>query len=187
MNEQPNTPGSRLKALSLKRRVPHDAVRRNASLRDAGVTLERYLAFMADEEPINEAAGLALAKFFGLEPDDLRRVLTGTGDRPFLTVNDSAFGNWGTIGEGITRLRVAADLTQMELSARCGIAQAQLSQLERSKGKPRLTTLKKIAAALKIEWEKLIPKAHALHYLDEEQRYEFKDDQKLLDELADVL
>lgn len=187
MVESPDTPGSRLKALFRKRYTAYETIQKHAGLRGAGVTVERFKAFLSDAAQMNEAEGLAIAAFYGLTPNELRRVLVGAAEQPFIAVDDTGFSTWGSVGVAITRARGAANLTQTELSAKCGIAQSQISLLGKSTGRPRLTTLRKIANALQVNWKTLVPKQLAAHYYQEALLLDEDEDQKLLEDLADVL
>ena len=52
------------------------------------------------------------------------------------------------IREMIIQLRHDSQLTQKELAAKCGITQANISNLEKGTSKPTIESLKKIADAL---------------------------------------
>ena len=52
------------------------------------------------------------------------------------------------IREMITTLRHDSHMTQKELAAKCGITQANISNLEKGTSKPTIESLKKIADAL---------------------------------------
>lgn len=61
-----------------------------------------------------------------------------------------------TTGELIRQARMSAGLTQKELGNRAGIAEPTIGRYELGKLNPKPATLKKIAAALGIEWYELI-------------------------------
>ena len=54
------------------------------------------------------------------------------------------------IGKTITHLRKTKEITQEDLAKKCDITQAYLSQIEKNKKEPNLSTLKSIALALAI-------------------------------------
>lgn len=61
-----------------------------------------------------------------------------------------------TTGELIRQARMSAGLTQKELGNRAGIAEPTIGRYELGKLNPKPATLKKIAAALGVEWYELI-------------------------------
>lgn len=61
-----------------------------------------------------------------------------------------------TTGELIRQARMSAGLTQKELGNRAGIAEPTIGRYELGKLNPKPATLKKIAAALGIEWYELL-------------------------------
>lgn len=54
------------------------------------------------------------------------------------------------IGQNVRAARAAAELTQLELSERCGIKMPHISRLEKGTHLPSVATLKKVSDALKI-------------------------------------
>lgn len=48
-------------------------------------------------------------------------------------------------------------LSQREVARRMGVSQPAFAKMEAGDAKPRLATLKKIAAALGVEWEQIRP------------------------------
>ena len=61
-----------------------------------------------------------------------------------------------TTGELIRHARMSAGLTQKELGNRAGIAEPTIGRYELGKLNPKPATLKKIAAALGVEWYELL-------------------------------
>ena len=61
-----------------------------------------------------------------------------------------------TTGELIRQTRMSAGLTQKELGNRAGIAEPTIGRYELGKLTPKPATLKKIAAALGVEWYELL-------------------------------
>jgi transcriptional regulator with XRE-family HTH domain len=60
------------------------------------------------------------------------------------------------IGENLTRLRQAADLSQDDLSYMAGIHRTEISQLERGMRVPRADTLVKLCACLEADYADLL-------------------------------
>ena len=54
------------------------------------------------------------------------------------------------LGQTITRLRKERNITQEDLTKKCNITQAYLSQIENNKKEPNLSTLKDISLALAV-------------------------------------
>ena len=52
------------------------------------------------------------------------------------------------IGKTITHLRKSKEITQDDLAKKCNITQAYLSQIEKNKKEPNMSTVKDIALAL---------------------------------------
>lgn len=52
------------------------------------------------------------------------------------------------VGENVRRARLAAAMTQEQLSERCGFSQQYLSDLERGKRNPTIVTIFELAQAL---------------------------------------
>lgn len=61
-----------------------------------------------------------------------------------------------TTGELIRQARISAGLTQKELGERAGIAEPTIGRYELGKLNPKPSTLKKIAAALGVQWYELL-------------------------------
>ena len=61
-----------------------------------------------------------------------------------------------TIGEAIKDARIKAGMTQAELAERLGISPQAVSQYERGKKNPRLSTIQKFADALGIDVSDLL-------------------------------
>ena len=55
------------------------------------------------------------------------------------------------LGVNLRRLRLAAGLTQMELSNRSGLDMAEISRLERGVKDPRLSTIVRLAIGLQVD------------------------------------
>lgn len=55
------------------------------------------------------------------------------------------------LGVNLKRLRLAAGLTQMELSNRSGLDMAEISRLERGVKDPRLSTIVRLATGLEVD------------------------------------
>ena len=61
-----------------------------------------------------------------------------------------------TVGERIKAARNKAGLKQSELAEKLGVAVITIGQYERDKRQPRLEQLRRIAAALGVEWTDLV-------------------------------
>lgn len=81
-----------------------------------------------------------------------------------------------TVGEKIKHARKAKHLTQKELGEKCGINEANIRKYESGRQSPKLDTLQRIAAGLKIPVEDLIPS-------DEEFMQRFSDASFTLDQI----
>ena len=64
-------------------------------------------------------------------------------------------------GRGLRQARRGRALSQQDLSAATGVAQATLSDLERGKRGARASTVRKLAAALGVEPRELMEKERA--------------------------
>ena len=62
-----------------------------------------------------------------------------------------------TTGDRIKAARKAAGVTQLELAKRIGVTESYISMYERNKRNPKLETLRKIALALGVDLDELIP------------------------------
>ncbi|HWT31295.1 MAG TPA: helix-turn-helix transcriptional regulator [Propylenella sp.] len=60
------------------------------------------------------------------------------------------------VGDNVRRARIAAGLTQEQLSERCGFSQQYLSGLERGGRNPTIVTLYELAEALGISHVSLV-------------------------------
>ena len=60
------------------------------------------------------------------------------------------------VGENVKRARLAAGLTQEEMSERCGFSQQYLSGLERGRRNPTVVTLYELAQALGVSHVSLV-------------------------------
>ena len=69
-----------------------------------------------------------------------------------------------TTGELIRQKRKQAGLTQRELGERAGIAEPTIRKYESNRLNPKPATLKKIAAALGVEWYELISNSQDEQY-----------------------
>jgi transcriptional regulator with XRE-family HTH domain len=59
-------------------------------------------------------------------------------------------------GRNIRRLRLEADLSQMELGNRANLDMAEISKLELARKDPRLSTMTKVAAGLGVPLARLV-------------------------------
>lgn len=62
------------------------------------------------------------------------------------------------LGEGMPLIRAWREhlgLTQRDVAGRMGVSQAAYAKMEAAGSTPRVATLKKIAAAMGVEWEQL--------------------------------
>lgn len=75
---------------------------------------------------------------------------------PTEPMNNGHAGLAKTMGELITELRKENEMSQSELARRIGISQSALSNLEKGKGNPTLSTIEDIANALDIEPYRLL-------------------------------
>ena len=60
------------------------------------------------------------------------------------------------VGDNLKRLRVLNALTQAELAQKAGLTPAAVARIERNEAEPRMTTLRKLAEALRIEPRELV-------------------------------
>jgi len=60
------------------------------------------------------------------------------------------------VGGNVRRARLAADMTQEQLSERCGFSQQYLSDLERGKRNPTIVTIFELAQALGVSHVDLV-------------------------------
>lgn len=61
-----------------------------------------------------------------------------------------------TVGEKIREIRLAKEMTQVDLAEKLGVTQSMIGQYERSKKPPKFDTILKIAEALEVEPGELI-------------------------------
>ncbi len=59
-------------------------------------------------------------------------------------------------GENVRRVRLRANLSQMELSERSGLHMTEISRLERGRREPRLGTIVQVARALDVSVTELL-------------------------------
>jgi transcriptional regulator with XRE-family HTH domain len=64
------------------------------------------------------------------------------------------------VGDNLKRLRVLNALTQEELAEIAGLTSTAVARIERNESEPRMTTLRKLAAALGVEPRALIEGAN---------------------------
>jgi putative transcriptional regulator len=62
-----------------------------------------------------------------------------------------------SLGKHLRAQRLAAELSQSELSDRCGISKPTISRYENDHVQPSIDTLKRLAAALGLEVSSLLP------------------------------
>ncbi len=60
------------------------------------------------------------------------------------------------IGQRLKRQRTLRALTQAELADRAGVTTATVARIERDEIEPRMTTLRKLAAALEVDPAELV-------------------------------
>ncbi len=60
------------------------------------------------------------------------------------------------VAKNVRILRVINDYTQVELAKRANVSECTIVSIEKAKGKPRISTLKKIAKALYVEAQDLL-------------------------------
>ncbi len=60
------------------------------------------------------------------------------------------------IGNNVKRLRTREALTQAELADKAGLTTAAVARIERDEAEPRMTTVRKLAAALNAEPSELV-------------------------------
>jgi len=60
------------------------------------------------------------------------------------------------VGENLKRLRTLRALTQAEVAERAGVTTATVARAERDELEPRMTTLRKLAAALEVDPAELV-------------------------------
>jgi transcriptional regulator with XRE-family HTH domain len=60
------------------------------------------------------------------------------------------------VGEQLKRLRTLRALTQADVAERAGVTTATVARIERNEIEPRMTTLRKLAAALEVDPAELV-------------------------------
>jgi transcriptional regulator with XRE-family HTH domain len=60
------------------------------------------------------------------------------------------------IGDNLKRQRIRKALTQEELARRAGLTTASVARIERNETEPRMSTLRKLAQALKVDPAELV-------------------------------
>jgi transcriptional regulator with XRE-family HTH domain len=60
------------------------------------------------------------------------------------------------VGEQLKRLRTLRALTQADVAKRAGVTTATVARIERNEIEPRMTTLRKLAAALEVNPAELV-------------------------------
>ena len=60
------------------------------------------------------------------------------------------------VGEQLKKLRTLRALTQAEVAERAGVTTATVARVERNEIEPRMTTLRKLAAALEVDPAELV-------------------------------
>jgi transcriptional regulator with XRE-family HTH domain len=60
------------------------------------------------------------------------------------------------IGDNLKRQRIRKALTQEELARRAGLTTASVARIERNETEPRMSTLRKLAKALKVDPAELV-------------------------------
>jgi DNA-binding XRE family transcriptional regulator len=179
------TPGERLGAYCKARKIYESDVVRSLRFQKATSNgfvfgLERWKALVSGGAPILQEEAPFIAAMLGVTLTQLALILTGENAQPFL-----ADPNAGDFGSALRHARTRADMTQVQLANKSGIAQAYISVLERKKKPPGFEILSKLACGLGVSWEKLLPAFAVEAY---RTRYSVVDEeQALLDELADVL
>ncbi len=68
------------------------------------------------------------------------------------------------VGDNLKRLRVLNALTQEELAEKAGLTSTAVARIERNESEPRMTTLRKLAAALGVAPRELIEGANDAQY-----------------------
>ena len=79
---------------------------------------------------------------------DFRNYLNGQLQRPSFKAEWDALQPELTIAQAMLDARKESGLTQKQLSERTGIAQADISKLERGNANPSLRTLQRLAAGM---------------------------------------
>ena len=88
--------------------------------------------------------------------DEYRAVFGDGGDEVVIPLEVSKLANLG--GKSLARAwREHLGLTQEEVARRMGLSRAAFAQMEAPDARPRVATLKKIAAALGVAWEQIKP------------------------------
>ncbi len=80
------------------------------------------------------------------------------GSRPNASVTKRSSSDQAAVEKfagNLTRCKKRAGLSQPKIADRAGLSRGEISQLERAKREPRLTTIAKLAEALEVEISEL--------------------------------
>ncbi len=93
--------------------------------------------------------------------DDLERYLSKQMDDPEFQAEWEAIQPEMAIAQAVIDARVATGMTQQQLAEATGIAQGDISKLERGSGNPSVRTLRRLAAGMgkRLKIEFVTPKA----------------------------
>ncbi len=93
--------------------------------------------------------------------DDLERYLSKQMDDPEFRAEWEAIQPEMAIAQAVIDARVATGMTQQQLAEATGIAQGDISKLERGSGNPSVRTLRRLAAGMgkRLKIEFVTPKA----------------------------
>ncbi len=93
--------------------------------------------------------------------DDLERYLSKQMDGPEFQAEWEAIQPEMAIAQAVIDARVATGMTQQQLAEATGIAQGDISKLERGSGNPSVRTLRRLAAGMgkRLKIEFVTPKA----------------------------
>ncbi len=93
--------------------------------------------------------------------DDLERYLSKQMDDPEFQAEWEAIQPEMAIAQAVIDARVATGMTQQQLAEVTGIAQGDISKLERGSGNPSVRTLRRLAAGMgkRLKIEFVTPKA----------------------------
>ncbi len=93
--------------------------------------------------------------------DDFERYLSKQMDDPEFQAEWEAIQPEMVIAQAVIDARVATGMTQQQLAEATGIAQGDISKLERGSGNPSVRTLRRLAAGMgkRLKIEFVTPKA----------------------------
>ncbi len=93
--------------------------------------------------------------------DDFERYLSKQMDDPEFQAEWEAIQPEMAIAQAVIDARVATGMTQQQLAEATGIAQGDISKLERGSGNPSVRTLRRLAAGMgkRLKIEFVTPKA----------------------------